>query len=421
MIKLDSWQKEAIDTFFNNETGNIAVRAGRQVGKSTAISILAGRFAVENMNKSILIVAAVERQAQLLFEKVYSYLFDNHKSLIRQGLDRPTKHTIRLKNGSIIRCLPTGLTGAGVRGYTTNLLICDEAAFIPDDVFSAITPQLAVTKGRIVLLSTPFGREGYFYRAFKDESFSTFHVSSLDCPRRDDNFLEQEKKRMSKMQFAQEYLGEFIDELRQFFPSDLIRRSMTLEAGLLPLSQPQGDFFCGVDIAARGEDQTVIITLKRANKEWFLMAGLEITERTYLTQTIDQVKELDKNFKYRKIYIDDGGIGLGVHDALLFDSQTKNKVIGINNASRSISPDEKRKKKILKEDLYNNLLYLMETRKIDLWESPELYQSLASVQYEYTDKGELRIFGRNTHCAEALIRAAWSYRDKSLSLWAASV
>ena len=94
-LKLDDWQKEILNT-----EGNIALRSGRQVGKSTAISILAGEFAAKNRNKTVMIIAAVERQAYLLFEKVLYYMEDKHKQLIKQGKDRPTKTRIKLKNGS---------------------------------------------------------------------------------------------------------------------------------------------------------------------------------------------------------------------------------------------------------------------------------------------------------------------------------
>jgi len=62
-----------------------------------------------------------------LFSKVLLFVDMKYKEKIKTGKDRPTKSEIKLKNGSIIRCLPTGLNGLGIRGYTVNLLIADEA------------------------------------------------------------------------------------------------------------------------------------------------------------------------------------------------------------------------------------------------------------------------------------------------------
>ena len=409
---LDDWQKEVMNT-----KGNIVLRSGRQVGKSFIISHKVGEYAVKNKKKTVLVIAAVERQAQLLFEKILTYVHDNYRAYIKKGKDKPTKSKLTLNNGTVIHCLPSGLSGYGIRGYTVDLLVADEAAFIPEDVWTAVTPMMAITKGNIIMLSTPFGRGGYFYECFNDPSYTTFHVSSEDCPRKNQEFLDREKGRMSDLQYAQEYLGEFIDELRQFFPTDLIKSCMTLESGLYPLST-LGDNFLGVDVARMGGDETVLLSLKRNDRKTRLkQTDMLITKKTYLTETVKMIKVLDSRWNYKKIYIDDGGLGVGVFDPLLEDQQTKRKVVPINNASRSIDKDSQRKK-LLKEDLYTNLLVLMQKGKIDLWDSPDLLLSLKSVQAEYKN-GKLKIFGKYTHITEALIRAAWCMKDKSLNIWIA--
>jgi len=415
-MKLDKWQQQVLDT-----SGNICLRSGRQVGKSTIISIKAAQYAASNSKKTILVIASVERQAYLLFEKILAYLVDNHKSMIKKGKDRPTKHKVTLKNGSVIHCLPTGMSGYGIRGYTVNLLIADEAAFIPEEVWTAVTPMLAVTKGTIWLLSTPHGKEGYYYRCFTDETFTPFHVSSEDCPRKDVLFLKREKERMTKVQYAQEYLGEFCDELLQFFSSELIRKCMlpqsALAVGSLNIpSLPEGDNFLGVDVARMGEDETVLMSINRKDKK-LRMIDMQITKKTYLTETVKLILHKDRQYNYRKIYIDDGGMGVGVFDPLLQEEQTRRKVIAINNSARALDRDETRKKKLLKEDLYNNLLRLMEQGNIELFNDDEIYLSLKSIQYEYTDDKTLRIYGNYSHITEALIRAAWCVKDKSLNIW----
>lgn len=406
-MQLDKWQKDVLDT-----KGNICIRTGRQVGKSTVVSIKAADYAAKNSKKTILVIASVERQAQLLFEKIMDRLFRKFPKMIKKGKERPTKSKVYLTNGSVIHCLPTGLSGHGIRGYTVDLLIADEAAFIPEEVWTAVTPMLAVTKGNIILLSTPFGKGGYFYRCFKDDRYTSFHVSSEDCPRKDEVFLESERQRMTKLQYAQEYLGEFIDELRQFFPTHVIKSCMNAQR-----TQPtSGHNFLGVDIARMGMDESVFVsTNRRKLKNKLIMFDMEITEKTLLTDTVRTVKKLDKLYNYKRIYIDDGGMGVGVFDPLLEDNQTKRKVVAINNSTRSIDNDTQRKK-LLKEDLYNNLLYLMETKQILLLQDPEILMSLKSVQAEYVNN-RLKIFGNYTHIAEALIRAAWCMKDKSLNIW----
>jgi hypothetical protein len=418
-MELDDWQREVLAT-----DGNIVLRSGRQVGKSTVISIKAAEFAIKNPGKVVMVVASVERQALLLFEKIMGYLFDHYKGEIRRGKYKPTKHKVMLKNGSVIHCLPTGLSGYGIRGYTIDLLIVDEAAFVEDAVFTAITPALAITRGNIILLSTPFGKKGYFFRAFSDPTFTSFHISSEACPRRDDDFLAFEKERMTVLQYAQEYLGEFVDELRQFFPTELIQSCMTLGKGVscedLPPSiitspPPSSSSFLGVDVARMGGDETVLFSL-RLHEGSLYELDIDITKMTLLTETVDLILSKDRKYGYKNIYIDDGGLGVGVFDPLLVHPQTRRKVIPINNSSRSLDRENKRKKKLLKEDLYNNLLNLMERGKLKLRYRDEVLRSLKSIQVEYTHRG-MRIFGSYSHIAEALIRSAWCVKSKSLNIY----
>ena len=419
---LDPWQQEVLAT-----KGNKCICSGRQSGKSTIISRDAGEFATSKPNMSIMIIAAVERQAYLLFEKVLSYIYINHKKFIKKGKDRPTKSQLKLTNGSIIRCLPTGDSGYGIRGFTINRLYADEAAFIPEDVWAAVTPMLATTGGDIVLLSTPCGSDNYFKRCFDDPKFHSIHVNTEDVAkgRKEPQktwmieFLKDEKGRMTRLQYQQEYLGLFVGGIQRFFPDELIYQVCT---GKKNIMLPAGDKFQGIDIARMGGDETVLISLERhrANLNQF---DLTIPEQQTLTDTTRLIIHKDKQINHKTIYMDDAGLGAGVFDQLMEDEQTKRKIVGINNAKRPIEKpvwkkDRKtqRKTPTMKELLYINLKNLMEKKEIKLLDIPEIKHSLRSIQYD-NESGELKIYGNYSHITEALIRAAWCIKDKSLNLF----
>ena len=414
-IELDQWQKDVLNT-----KGNLCICSGRQVGKSTVISMDAGEYAMNNPKKTIMIISAVERQALLLFEKVLSHIYINNKSMIKKSKDRPTKHTLKLTNGSIIHCLPTGDSGYGIRGYTIDRLYADEAHFIKEDVWAAVTPMLATTGGDIVLLSTPFGTEGYFHRCFYDKNFTSFHISTEEVaekrkePQRTNllEFLKDEKLRMGKLQYQQEYLGLFVGGIQRLFSDELIDNCCKMDSKNISMQYMMHDRFLGVDIARMGGDETVLASMYRIERKRLIMFGLDITSNTMLTDTTRLILSNDARCNYKKIYIDDGGLGVGVFDPLLEHSQTKRKVIPINNASRALDRDNKRKR-LLKEDLYNNLLNLMENNNVEFFDMEEIKQSLRSIQFEHSE-GRLRIYGNYSHIVEALIRAAWCIKDKSL-------
>ena len=434
-IQLDNWQQQVLDC-----KTNLALCAGRQVGKSTVIAMKAGEEAIKTPNQSIMIIASVERQALLLFEKVLSYIYNNYKSYISTGKNKPTKHELKLKNGSIIRSLPTGDSGYGIRGYTINSLYADEAHFINEDVWQAVTPMLATTGGRINLLSTPFGATGYFYDRFHDKKFTAIHVNAEDVaelrqePQRTWmlNHQKDERDRMTKLQYQQEYLGLFVGGIQRFIPDELIDNTCTIavlnETNNTLTRNPAknfekysaiGDRFQGIDIARMGGDETVLVSLDRINREKLRQFDLEIPEGQALTDTARLIIHKDKSINHKKIFMDDGGLGVGVYDLLYENPQTRRKVEGLNNASREIEriinkgKTKIRKKTLLGEDMSINLKNLMENGKIKLFDDPRIRQSLRSMQCDYSE-GKLKIYGNYSHIFEALKRAAYSMKDKSL-------
>jgi len=400
-IHLDDWQKEVLET-----KGNMCICSPRQMGKSTVISQDAGEYALNNYDKSIMIIASVERQALLLFEKVLSYIYSTDKSKIKKGKDRPTKHELKLTNGSIIRCLPTGESGYGIRGFTIDRLYADEAAFIKEDVWAAVTPMLATTGGDIVLLSTPFGMENYFYRAFHSDNFTSIHVNPDKViqgrpePQRTNmlKFRKEEEQRMTKLQFQQEHLGLFVGGIERFISDELI------------------------DIARMGGDECPMVSLDRVNRVMLYQFDLTIPDPQPLTDTARLIIRIDKSMNHKKIYMDDGGLGVGVFDILKEDPQTKRKVIGLNNASREIErtinrgKTKIRKKTLLGEDMAINLKMLMERGKIKLIDDPRIRHSLRTMQCDYSE-GKLKIYGNYNHIFEAIKRAAWCIKDKTLNIY----
>src|SRR5207253_3401638 len=126
----------------------------------TTVALLSVLETVGMPGTRVLIVARSFRQARLLFKTAAMFL----ERFGKQFLARRTLQEINLKNHSQIICLPC--KEETIRGYAdVHLLIIDEAARVPDDLYRAVCPMLAVSDGRMVCLSTPFGRRGFFHDA----------------------------------------------------------------------------------------------------------------------------------------------------------------------------------------------------------------------------------------------------------------
>jgi len=421
--KWDEWQQQVLD-----HIGHITLRTGRQVGKSEVVSAKAVKFALDNPKTTTLIIAASQRQAGLLFEKVKANIdrLEEKNKKVKLYAEAPTLTRIILKNGSKIYALPAGRTGYFIRGFTIDLLIADEAAYIPESVWTAVIPMLAVSqklrkKGFIILLSTPFGRGGYFYESFTDPDFRAFHVSSEDCPRIPKEFLQKEKLRMTSMQYRQEYLGEFTDDSTQFFPTNLIKERMTFTEWEREKNYSRAArYYLGVDFARYGGDENAFVIVELLGTSLRAVKCIT-TYRVSSTDTIGRIMEYDRNYNFRKIFVDDGGLGGPITDMLI--EKLGRKVLGLNNASRRFQiQGEEKKRGILKEDLYSNTLLLMENKRVELIQDPFLMKSLKSITFEYGSESRknsrnINIFGVYAHITEALVRALWCTKEKGLNLY----
>ncbi len=431
---LDKWQEEILAVPWKT---NICLDIGRQSGKSDTIAIKTAETIANNSGIRVLIISITEDQAQRMLQKIVLHLSTNYPKLIAKGKDKktgemlkPTQHKVNLTNKSWAVTKAVGQYGLGVLGMTVDVVVPDEAAYLPEAIWQSITPMLLTTGGVLWLLSTPNAKEGYFYEAYTNPSmgFKTFHYTSEQVaearpePQRTImlQYLAREKERMTALQYSQQYLAQFLEELGQLFPDNLIKSSQILQRQNSNSSNPlppSGEYYLGIDVARMGGDETTFEILEKVDKVFYQRENIMKTY-TLTTETIDKVLELDRLYHFRKIFIDDGGLGVAVFDQLINEPQTKGKTIAINNASRALDRDESRKKKLLKEDLYLNLKRMLERGDLLLLDDSEIFTSLKSIIMESSKKNdEIRIYGRYTHIAEGLIRGAWAVRDIHLKLY----
>jgi len=429
LSNLDDWQIEAL-----KYEGDLLLATGRQVGKTSIMSVKCAEYIISHPKSTIIIASLTEDQAKLIIIMILDYLQKNYKTEIAKGKNKPTLNKITLKNQSSCLARPVGNTGDALRGFTGDILVLDEVARFSELIMISATPTLASTGGELWLCSTFFGTGNYFHKCFinKDNRFKVITASTEDVyrnrkisdswtvERRDKalKFLEEEKKEKTTLQYAQEYLGIPMSDLRQVFDDELIQKSMKAKRPDRILHS--NNYYLGVDIARMGDDETTFEIIDRTNKEILMHVENQITKRTLLTQTFDRIIELNRIYNFKQIFIDDGGMGVGVFDMLLRHDETKRKVIAINNSTRPLDKDDLRKKRTLKEDIYNNLLMLMQRDQIQLLEDPEIFQSLKSVQFEIDEKSKKRKYhGNYTHIADGLVRAAWCNSDKRLNTYMA--
>jgi hypothetical protein len=144
--------------------------------------------------------------------------------------DGDNEISLAFPNGSRIIGLPG--TEATIRGFSAvALLLVDEAARVSDELYMAIRPMLAVSDGALWLMSTPFGKRGFFYEAWErgGSEWERIRVPAPECSRIPRKFLDEERATMGDRWFRQEYLCEFTDSVSGVFDRDLVEQAISDE------------------------------------------------------------------------------------------------------------------------------------------------------------------------------------------------
>lgn len=455
----DKWQQRVLDY-----EGNVTLRCGRQVGKTEIISRKVKKLAQDFNHKSLNILIAAPSKNQSahayqmtmdLFRKEHWQYVDRATEcwveenpnkrlslIVKKQLERTygvfhgeptkselilkgneTKHLERWDKGSTIMSMPVGKTGVYIRCKTLDILVGEEAAFIPEPVWTALLPMLSVSQktrgfGWEILLSTPFGKGGHFYASHHSSDYLAIHVSAEKCPRISREFLKKERERLSSTEYSQEYKAEFIESFQQFFPTEVIKKCMNFMSWDFNKEyNPLRNYYLGSDIARYGRDENAFVTAELSeDKKRLKIVSPHTTERKSIPDTARHHEFLNNKFNYRKIFIDSAGVGGGCYD-MLVESLGKSKIVGLENASKTVDNDKK--KGILKEDLYSNALKMMESGEIDIINNMELLRSLKSMNFKYSSDRNLLIYGSYSHLAEAFVRVCWAMKNKGLKLFCA--
>ncbi len=431
MIILDDWQKDIL-----THKGNLLLCTGRQVGKTTIFAIKAAKYMLEHPNSQIIVVSLTEDQAKLIIIMILDYLQKNHKAQIMRGTKRPTQNRIYLKNKASVIARPVGTTGDAVRGFTGDVLIIDEASRMPELAFQAAKPTLLTTGGEIWMCSTPFGKKGYFYECYQNkyQRFKVFHKNSEEVVTNREitetwtedkrtkaiKLLEDEKKDMTELQYGQEYLGLFLDDLRRFYEDEWIEKVCILKR---PEHYPRENTYMGNDIARMGGDKTTYEILYAP--EGKKIKQIEHIQEDYkpTTHTEQRIISTCNTFGCEKVGIDAGAgsLGVGIYDHLLTHPDTKKKVVAMNNRQIALDRQGKKKQRIMNEDYHDNLKAMGEHGELLLLDDDDIKTSFRSIQIEIIKKEDIitniKIHGANSHIVEGIKRAAWlAKKEKSKNI-----
>ncbi|MCX6633450.1 MAG: hypothetical protein NTW28_38130 [Candidatus Solibacter sp.] len=137
-------------------------------------------------------------------------------------MDSLNPYSLVLPNHARLVALPG--SADNVRGFSAvSLLLVDEAAFVPDPLYHALTPTLAVSGGALWLMSTPGAQCGFFYDTWHsaDPLWRRVSVPAAACPRISQAFLDEQRLALGETAFRREFCCEFLASDLAIFPREL--------------------------------------------------------------------------------------------------------------------------------------------------------------------------------------------------------
>jgi len=322
------------DMVLNDESNRIIVCSSRQIGKTYVTAIKALHYAMFNPDSSILVFSRNNNQSKRFIREM--------KKLMQEGMDNLKRETyssiaetyinesdeewmfpqdidskkpnnteeFSLTNGSIIRSLPATDSS---RGYTADLVIVDEAAFVPDDIFEmVIEPTVRFTGGTIILLSTPNGQKGFFYHLFDPldkqvgREYKRYWWKWEICPNPNiKEMTEKKRKQLDAMTFAQEYEAQFTVDSDSFFQSRKIREA-TVKDMNMKYADLDHEYVCGIDYGVSKSKTVVSLSYLDKNHNVVYLAYQKSFPGGYDNAQIPTfVNELETKFNIVQYVVDD--------------------------------------------------------------------------------------------------------------------
>lgn len=390
----------------------------RQVGKSRALALLAVWWAFRRPGQTVLIVSAGERSSRRLLGQVRRVL--DHPLLAGEVVEESAERVL-LGNGSQIVSVPA--SERAIRGFTVDLLLVDEAAFVSDDVLEgAALPTITARQAdgaRVVLACTAWEASGLFYRfAMQGEGghdeVATYRWRLTDAST--DNggwitpgYLDLMRSTMDPLRWRTEYECEFVAGGAGFFSRDDLMAAVAPYRMTSPEEALGGTVVLGADWGNRVDSHAV--TLLGVADDYgvnghpvFFLPWVETSQARYRVQ-VDRVAGIAKaaprrgwrggftagnsgipfltpgqakGYQVAQVLSETNGVG-GPATEALEDALGDWRVTRVNTTQGS------------KELAFGRLLDLLSSDALVLPDEPQLLRELSGLESQPTQNGGVRI------------------------------
>ena len=402
---LADYQTEFIKAVIKRNKTRFIYKAATQSGKSLTISVLLALFAIFFPNERIVNISCTESQARIIFDQTKKFLVEDSEH-IREMVDLNrsigsrkefSKTKMFMKNGTEIKVLSTGMgatesVGNSLLGMSASILVIDEAASIPDTVFTTkILRMLGASrtvKGRdkILILSSTPQTSNFFEDAWNDSEYEKFTVDwkmAVDAGRLDLKTVMEQKRKMTKHQFRCWYSAEFPSMLEDsVFDITEVKRNI-----VAPDPQFYGKKILSVDVARFGRDFTVYALVDKTEDGYRVVDFIQ-DEKKDTMSVAGRIINLNNTYHFDTILIDESGIGGGVLDKVRAEDI---EVTGVIAGAKCTTDDSAENNLNLKAELYMKAKKLFEIDKLKIIDKGTIIKELRSMRKDFSPNGKLKI------------------------------
>jgi phage terminase large subunit-like protein len=380
--ELTGFQAEALSL----ATRHTVLLAPRQTGKSWSLATLTAWWLFRQPRQEVLVLSAREDTAKNLLKAVRQVA--GHR-LLKLSVVEDLKTRLELSNGSAVEAVPS--SEAAIRGRSVDLLIVDEAAFVPTDLIesAALPTTMARPDARVVLASTPWGTSGVFHDWYTAGSDGTdpdtraFRWSLGQCPWVVPSVIEAMRRRLPALKFAAEVMGEWVPGGDSFFPPEDLEAAF---AGFPLIRDGEGSpAVLGADWGRDRDTHAIAIAGVLGDggangRPVVVVPYVEVSRRPYAAQE-DEIAALAGMWDLT-VMSERKGVGIAPTEALVA-RLTRSRVIPVRTTAD------------LKEQAYSRLARLLSERSIVLPDVPVLRRQLAGIVARPTPLGGLKIEARS--------------------------
>ena len=375
-INLTKKQPEAYDIIHSDDCQFLVARWSRQCGKT----ILAEIMLIEYLCKKYTFNAYISptfAQGKKVFAELCQLL--ESTGIIKKANAADLK--IESVYGATLKFFsmesPTSIRGNTVSG----ILVMDEAAFFPtqlpsgeDPYYNVIFPIIKARKPKVLIISTPNGRQGMYYdlylKAFNGEKgYYQITASIYDDDLISKEEIEELKKGYPPLAFQQEFEVQFLDNALTVFPN-----FSTCFDG----KYNGGKCWIGIDPSSVGEDNTIVS-----------IVNVESQVRQYkidgtLDQKYDKIAKIINEYNPVATYIENNSIGE------VMANEIKKKLTRKSNFYSFTTTNDSKKEYIsmLAVDIANNEIHFEEDNKL-------LYSELSTFSFKLTKGGNITYAARD--------------------------